>query len=307
MKCGFPVSKQNEPKYQPVLKPSQKLIADKVQKVKTTRKVVKNKDIADRTVNYFRRRNKCFEYSVNEKVLLRIGGKRKNGKVPSKYHITLGKIKKIGKRGDSYKVKFHDSDSQSAKLNWFSVDLADLEKPNEHEIKRSKYSKLLEPITREDRYQNFMDQGFDLEFDPPGDDNCQFGAISSHLASLGIHPTPQMVRNEIIGYLTEHSTDQDGWPLDLVMHDESFSGYLSRMSRDKECGDHLTLRAAADLYVNITVVSTLGPEGTVIISPLHFNAYGRIYLGHFAEGEGERYVSLSPQEELHEPINENFE
>ena len=54
MKCGFPVSKQNEPKYQPVLKPSEKLIADKVQKVKTTRKVVKNqnKDVADRTVNF---------------------------------------------------------------------------------------------------------------------------------------------------------------------------------------------------------------------------------------------------------------
>ena len=70
---------------------------------------------------------------------MRIGGTRKNGKVPRKYHITLGKIKKIGKRGDSYKVKFHDPNSQSTKLNWFFVeDLADLEKPNEHEIKRLK-------------------------------------------------------------------------------------------------------------------------------------------------------------------------
>ena len=78
----------------------------------------------------------------------------------------------------------------------------------------------------------------------------------------------------------------------------------------QEYGDHLTLRGTADLYTviyNITVVSTLGHEGTVIISPLHFNAYGRIYLSHFAEGEGEHYVSLSPQEELNEPINENFE
>ena len=92
------------------------------------------------------------------------------------------------------------------------------------------------------------------------------------------------------------------------MHDESFSGYLPRMSRDKEYGDHLTLRATADLYnVNITVVSTLWPEGTVIISPLHLNGYGRIYLGHFAEGGDEHYVSLSPQEELKEPINDNFE
>ena len=309
LKYIFPVLKQKEPKYQPVLKPSKKLIADKVQKVKT-RKVEKNrnKDIPD--INHFLRRNKCSQYSVNKKVLLRIGGKRKNGKVPRKYHITLGNIKKIGKRGDSYKVKFHDPDSQSTKLNWFSVeDLADLEKPNEHEIKRSKYhSKLLEPITREDRYQNFMDQGFALDFDPPGDGNCQFEAISGQLASLGIHRTPQMVRNEIIGYLTEHSTDQDGWPLHLWMHDESFCGYLSRISRDKEYGDHLTLRAAADLYnVNITVVSTLGPKGIVIISPRHFNTYGRIYLGHFAEGEGEHYVSLSLQEELNEPINENFE
>ena len=116
-----------------------------------------------------------------------------------------------------------------------------------------------------------MDQGFDLEFDPPRDGNYLFGVISSQLASLGIHRMPQMVINEIIGYLTEHSTNQDGWPLDLWMHDESFSGYLSRMSRDKEYGDHLTLRAAANLYnVNITVVSTLGPEGTVI--SVHFTS-----------------------------------
>ena len=95
-------------------------------------------------------------------MLLTIGGKRKNGKVPRKNHITLGKIKKIGKRGDSYEVKFHDPDSQSTMLNWFSVDLVDLEKRSEHEIKRSKYhSKLLELITREERYQNFMNQGFD--------------------------------------------------------------------------------------------------------------------------------------------------
>ena len=79
------------------------------------------------------------------------------------------------------------------------------------------------------------------------------------------------------------------------------------MSRDKECSDHLRLRAAADLYnVNITVVSTLGPEGTAI-SPLHFNAYDRIYIDHSAEGEGEHYVSFSPQEELYKLINENFE
>ena len=60
-------------------------------------------------------------------------------------------------------------------------------------------------MIREDRYQNFMDQGFDLESDPPGDGNCQFGPISSQLVSSGIHRTPEMVRNEIIGYLTEHS------------------------------------------------------------------------------------------------------
>ena len=194
-----------------------------------------NKDITDRTVNYFLRRNKCSQYSVNGKLLLRIAGKRKNGKAPRKCRITLGKIKKIGKWEDCYKVKFHDPDSQSTKLNKFSVeDLADLEKPNEHEIKRSKYySKLLEPITREDRYQNFKDQGFDLEFDPPGDGSCQSGVISSQLASLGIHRRSQKVRNEIIRYLTEHSTDQDGRPLDLWMHNESFSGYFPKMSRDK--------------------------------------------------------------------------
>ena len=44
-----------------------------------------------------------------------------------------------------------------------------------------------------------------------------------------------------------------------------------------------------------------------IFQRIHVKDVKRQRIQWFAEGEGEHYVSLSPQEELNEPINENFE
>jgi len=62
---------------------------------------------------------------------------------------------------------------------------------------------LLKPITREDRYESFQDQGFQLAFDPLGDGNCQFSAIAHQLERIGIHRSASTVREEIVLYLDE--------------------------------------------------------------------------------------------------------
>ncbi|KAL9959957.1 hypothetical protein ACROYT_G033336 [Oculina patagonica] len=74
--------------------------------------------------------------------------------------------------------------------------------------------------------------------------------------------------------------------------------YLTAMSQDGEYGDHLTLQAAADIFnIEIVVVSSLGPDATVVISPTSSIPVATIQLGHFAEGDGEHYVCVEGEEE----------
>ena len=61
-----------------------------------------DKRVAKRTVEYFRKKNKCSKYAVKEKVLVRFGKEGK--KAPKGCHILIGKVVKIGKHSDSYKI-----------------------------------------------------------------------------------------------------------------------------------------------------------------------------------------------------------
>ena len=77
-----------------------------------------------------------------------------------------------------------------------------------------------------------------------------------------------------------------------------WSEYIEHMSQDGSYGDHVTLQAAADIFsVRIVVYSTLGHDATTIISPASGNHFATFYLGHFAEGHGDHYVSLRPDQE----------
>ena len=107
-------------------------------------------------------------------------GKKNGKKAPKQRFVILGKVIKVGKNEDMYKIKFKSPVSQVSKSEWFSIeDIADFKKKlkdNKHDLKRRKqqYQKsLLIPLTKEDRLAAFFEQGYSVPFDPPGDGNCQ--------------------------------------------------------------------------------------------------------------------------------------
>ena len=79
------------------------------------------------------------------------------------------------------------------------------------------------------------------------------------------------------------------------------------MATDGTYGDHLTLRAASNIYnVEITLVSSLGNEGQLGINPTEFQSFERIVLGHFAEAYREHYRKQPPQLFLRKSVLRNF-
>ena len=166
-------------------------------------------EVSNKTIKYFRQRNKCSKYLVGKRVLLRLGKIRK--RVLKKYYIVLGKITKIGKHGDNYKIIFKNPETKAKTNEWFSVeDLADLRKtPKKGRIEKvnEKYKELLKPISRQDRHESFQEQGFQVNFDSLGDGNCQFNSISQKFDWPGNHKSASKEREEIVKYMEETQND----------------------------------------------------------------------------------------------------
>ena len=168
------------------------------------------------------------------------------------------------------------------------------------------------PLTACDRFleRDFPHMSIILMHNPPGDGNCQFGALCFWLNRLGIHRSPEKVREEIVQYLENNPTDTEGFPLELYAG-VPWSQYLQSMAMDGTYGDQITLQAAADLYnIEVLVVSTLGHNATTLISPSASIPYARVQLGHYAEQHGEHYIcveggTLVSEEEPH--LAESYE
>ena len=55
------------------------------------------------------------------------------------------------------------------------------------------------PINIRVRLDQFQDRGFVIRYNPKGDGNCQFNAVSYLLNRIGLHTNPRLLRYE---YLT---------------------------------------------------------------------------------------------------------
>ena len=73
----------------------------------------------------------------------------------------------------------------------------------------------------------------------------------------------------------------------------SLADYITHMARDGTYGDQITLYAAANLYkIDIQIVSSLRVGGQHAFNPSSSVSAATVYPGHFAENQGEWYVSL---------------
>ena len=148
------------------------------------------------------------------------------------------------------------------------------------------------PLTKEDRLAAFFGQCYSVSFDPPGDGNCQFHAITHALSRYGIYRSTQSLRADIVRHLENNPNDRDGMPLELFMG-MPFSDYVGQMAWDGTYGDQLTPRAASEIYnIEFTIISTLGAQGRADMTTDGFDSLDRITLVHFAEGYGDHCVFL---------------
>ncbi|KAJ8298715.1 hypothetical protein KUTeg_022775, partial [Tegillarca granosa] len=213
-------------------------------------------------------------YKRNDKVLVRMHDDKHHE--PRRHKIIPGVIIMTNLKLHRYKVRtVPDKDKQKQIVKWFSVkDITSETKAAEGQRVNRRKTKLHRQKyyivkSHADNLGGFKQQ---IRYDPPGDGNCQFSAIADQLSvnRLGIH-------------------------LSNFVDNNNFMRYLRQMQKDGNYGDHITLQRVSEMYnMQIIVYSTLGPQATRVISPTgrYEPNLPNLYLGHFAEGHGDHYVSL---------------
>ena len=286
--------------------PSTRDYGQQIQNTDSWRKIASKADdrMTKRMLESDARRHKYKIYQPGEKVFVRVG--RKRGRFTRNYRVLVGKILKRFRDEATYKVRFHMPGSKSPLVQKFRVeDITDC--PSEQapacrdkRASRRKFrEKFLIPLKRNDRIEQITQQGYVVMYDPIGDGNCQFSALAFALRNIGIHRSVSTLRAEVISYL-DRNDEMRGISLELFVG-MPWHQYVMQMARDGTYGDEITLRAVSNMFnVQVTVVSTIGEEAQVDILPEHSHPIKRIFLGHFAEGQGDHYLSIKSVIEIDE-------
>mmetsp|Transcript_3188 Transcript_3188/g.6862 ORF Transcript_3188/g.6862 Transcript_3188/m.6862 type:complete len:506 (+) Transcript_3188:1175-2692(+) len=151
-----------------------------------------------------------------------------------------------------------------------------------------------DPQSRLDRHLRM--RGFRIK-DVPGDNNCQFHAISDQLEMVGIKGwTASKLREETVAWLKANGdrpmddgkVGQRTMLKDYLVGVDNWGQYIREMSQHGVTwGDEATLLAASVLFrAEICVISSLSPDYCHIVTPPDLwgiELRTRIYLGHFAE------------------------
>ena len=164
--------------------------------------------------------------------------------------------------------------------------------------------KMTMPITIQGRLDQFQDRSFIVRYNPKGDGNCQFSAVSYLLNRIGLYTSPRILRQNVVEYLRRNPTNNVGQPLELFVG-RPWEIYLREMEQDGTYGDLVTLQAISNIYtIQICVLSTLGVGTDVDIQPQinssdNVQSYPQVFLGPCDEGQDEHYAALSEKVEDH--------
>ena len=142
-------------------------------------------------------RHKTIEYKYKDKVLIRIGngGKRSH---PKKRFVVEETILKKGKYSDNYKVLLIPPGQTSFAKQWVSIeDIASAKHANKTNSCRKSHRYLIR-LTGEDRLEAFEDQAYIIAYNPSGDGDCQFSALSYFLQTIGVYRSANIIRREIV-------------------------------------------------------------------------------------------------------------
>lgn len=112
---------------------------------------------------------------------------------------------------------------------------------------------------------------------------------------------PNSIKASNFSYLRSHSSEEGGAHASSFLSEESWEGYLVRMERSGEWGDHIMLQALVNVFFLEVVVFNVFQEDirrTEVIAESKERVSYRltIYLGHLGEFH---YMSLRPKNWLH--------
>lgn len=261
---------------------------------------------------YIQRRmkdNPPSQYELGEKVFIRFPFSKTRRIAPKKRYVIEGKIIKRKLRLHKYEVEYQSPTTKTRSISWVSVeditsktreeeqkkkDVAKLKlkKKKATEARHSHKKKFYIPMKKQDYYKEFSSQGYSVSFDPAGDGNCQFDALAHFLPDIGIFRSRGTLRYEVVRHLETNPGNNEGVPLEMFAA-MPWSQYLANMASDSTYGDHITLQAFANMFnVKVIIISSLGPEGKVIILPWNSDPIAQVTLGHYAEDQGTHYVCL---------------
>ncbi|KXJ07699.1 hypothetical protein AC249_AIPGENE7713, partial [Exaiptasia diaphana] len=199
------------------------------------------------------------QYDIGEKVFIRYPFSKtsKSRSGPKKRYVLKGKILKRKLNLHKYKVQYMSPITHKKEISWISVEDVtgltreiernkkevaknkalrekekQIRKKNKSTIERQRHRRTFYiPLRKEDHIDEFFLQGYHVDFDPMGDGNCQFEALTHLLPTVGIFRSIKTLREEIVRYLQQNPNSVDGVPLEM------FAGipweqYLSEMGRD---------------------------------------------------------------------------
>ena len=158
------------------------------------------------------------------KVYVRLPRKGGIKSAQKRRYVIEALIMKRNIRRHVYKVAYTSPVTGKKKEKWLPVDdITSLtlgeEKRKQRAATLSKkrqkahHSSYYIPMEPDDYKKIIEDQGFDVEYNPPGDGSCQFATLAYQLSALGIFRSAETMRREIVGYLEKNAVDNEGFPL----------------------------------------------------------------------------------------------
>ena len=128
---------------------------------------------------------------------------------------------KKDKNSDNYQVTVQMSYTKEKEKKWFSVEditsVKTMQKMNRQRNTRNEWmEKMPMSITIRGRLDQFQDRGFTVRYNPNGDGNCQFSALSYLLNRIELHTSPRLLRQNVVEYLRRNPTNNVGQPLEVL-------------------------------------------------------------------------------------------